>query len=43
MNTIDILNKEFFGQDFAKGQPYAEILDRYRGQACCLYGVWYGL
>ena len=34
MDTIDILNREFSGQDFAKGQPYAEMLDRYRDLAC---------
>ena len=34
MNTVDILNKEFSGQDFAKGQPYAEMLGRYRDLAC---------
>ena len=34
MDTIDILNREFSGQDFAEEQPYAEMLDRYRGLAC---------
>ena len=34
MDTIDILNREFSGQDFAKGQPYAEMLDMYRDLAC---------
>ena len=30
MDTIDILNKEFFTQDFTEEQPYAEMLDRYK-------------
>lgn len=30
MDTIDRLNKEFSAQDFAKEQPYAEMLDRYK-------------
>ena len=34
MDTIDILNREFSGQDFAEEQPYAEMLDRYRDLAC---------
>ena len=34
MNTTAILNKEFSGQDFTEGQPYAEMLDRYRDLAC---------
>ena len=34
MNAIDILKKEFSKQDFEKGQPYAEMLDRYKDIAC---------
>ena len=34
MDTKDILNREFSGQDFTEGQPYAEMLDRYRDLAC---------
>lgn len=34
MDTIDILNKEFFAQDFAEEQPYAEMLNRYKDVAC---------
>lgn len=30
MDTIDILNKEFFTQDFVEEQPYAEMLNRYK-------------
>lgn len=30
MDTRDILNKEFFAQDFAEEQPYAEMLDKYK-------------
>ena len=30
MDTIDILNREFFTQDFTEEQPYAEMLDRYK-------------
>jgi len=30
MDTKDILNKEFFAQDFSEGQPYAKILNRYK-------------
>lgn len=30
MDTIHILNKEFFAQDFSEEQPYAEILDKYK-------------
>ncbi|MCD7850294.1 MAG: helix-turn-helix transcriptional regulator [Parabacteroides sp.] len=34
MGTIDILNKEFFTQDFSKEQPYAEMLSKYKNIAC---------
>lgn len=34
METRDILNNEFFAQDFAEEQPYAEMLNRYKGIAC---------
>lgn len=34
MDTRDILNKEFFAQDFAEEQPYAEMLNRYKDIAC---------
>ena len=34
MNTIDILKEEFSKQNFEKGQPYAEMLDRYKDIAC---------
>lgn len=34
MDTIDILNKEFFAQDFSEEQPYAEMLNRYKDIAC---------
>lgn len=34
MNTIDILKEEFSKQNFEKGQPYAEMLDRYKEIAC---------
>lgn len=34
METIDILNKEFFTQDFSEEQPYAETLNRYKDIAC---------
>lgn len=30
MDIIDILNKEFFTQDFVEEQPYAEMLNRYK-------------
>lgn len=30
MDTIDILNKEFFTQDFVEEQPSAEMLNRYK-------------
>lgn len=30
MNTLDRLNKEFSAQEFSKGQPYTELLDRYK-------------
>lgn len=30
MDTKDILNKEFFAQDFSEGQPYAKILNIYK-------------
>ena len=30
MDTIDILNKEFFTQDFGEKQPYTEFLNGYR-------------
>lgn len=33
MDTIDILNKEFFTQDFVEEQPYAEMLNRYKDTA----------
>lgn len=33
MDTIDILNKEFFTQNFAEEQPYSELLDKYKGIA----------
>lgn len=33
MNTTDVLNKEFFAQDFEEKQPYAEMLDRYKSIA----------
>lgn len=34
MDTKDILNKEFFAQDFSEGQPYAKMLDRYKEITC---------
>ena len=34
MDTKDILNKEFFAQDFSEGQPYAKTLNRYKEIAC---------
>lgn len=34
MDTKDILNKEFFAQDFSKGQPYTKMLNRYKEIAC---------
>lgn len=34
MDTKDILNREFFAQDFAEEQPYAEMLNRYKDIAC---------
>lgn len=34
MDTKDILNQEFFAQDFAEEQPYAEMLNRYKDIAC---------
>ena len=34
MDTREILNKEFSTQDFAKEQPYAEMLNRYKNIAC---------
>ncbi len=34
MDTIDILNKEFFTQHFAKDQPYTKMLDKYKDIAC---------
>lgn len=34
MDSRDILNKEFFTQDFSQGQPYAEMLDKYKDIAC---------
>ena len=30
MDTIDILSKEFFTQDFAEEQPYSELLGKYK-------------
>ncbi len=30
MDTINILNKEFFTQNFSENQPYAEMLDKYK-------------
>lgn len=33
MNPIDVLNKEFFTQDFVEGEPYAELLGRYEDVA----------
>lgn len=33
MDTIDILNTEFFAQEFAQEQPYVELLDRYKNIA----------
>lgn len=33
MDTIDILNKEFFAQDFSEEQPYTEMLNRYKDVA----------
>lgn len=34
MDTKDILKKEFSAQDFPAGQPYMELLDKYRDIAC---------
>ena len=34
MDTKDILNKEFFAQDFSEGQPYAKTLNRNQEIAC---------
>lgn len=34
MDTKDILNKEFFAQDFSEGQPYAKMLNKYKEIAC---------
>ena len=34
MDTKDILNKEFFAQNFSEGQPYAKMLNIYKGIAC---------
>jgi DNA-binding CsgD family transcriptional regulator len=34
MDTKDILNKEFFAQDFSGRQPYAKMLNRYKEIAC---------
>ena len=30
MDTIDILNKEFFAQNFSGEQPFSELLDKYK-------------
>ena len=30
MDTIDILSKEFFAQNFSEEQPFSELLDKYK-------------